>query len=84
MAFFDSFRRKSTYAASTGPTDASQWRRIYFPLIERYSIDTFNIYYEASCQGLYCKRKLCKPQHVSIMVSRMPSFKRRMLSFTIL
>ena len=47
-------------------------------------LDTFNIYDKAECQGLYWRRKLGSPQHVSIMESRLPSVKRRMLSFTIL
>jgi hypothetical protein len=49
----------------------------------RYLLDTFNIYYEASFHGRYCRRKLCQPPHVSLTVSRSRSFTRRMLSFTI-
>ena len=48
-----------------------------------WKIDIFNICYEGSCHGRYCRRMSCKPQYVFMSVSRMRSFKRRILSFTI-
>jgi hypothetical protein len=55
----------------------------FFATCIQHILDYFSMYLLVKFKGRYYKRKLCSPQHVSMTVLRMPSFKRRIFSFTI-